>query len=747
MKTKMTAVATILLLLLNSINAANNIKWALSNLPDGYVYNDFHYGYAVCQDSTSQKYGAIDTNGKIAIPVVYNYVEDFNGDATNVKTNEGEGIIGFDNKYLLRPHSHYMISPITTEIESRKQTFKNSFLVVNTSDSTQAIFYKDKFITDFAPIHSLAFEVQFPFIYIDFGAILNTETNEIVISATDMGSYFITENENGDIKAISRYSGENVTPSIIGGNIWREETREYINSMNTGIAGNDMTNIIDAPNPMDDLVCSVSLENGKWLMTTRNGDIKYSLNAEEGWICRSAFLQNMLAWFERTIPNTDSTQVKIVYYNGDVFLDKTVNGSFLLKFYPSYYYITGHVLKAYSSPHIFLTEISPKGVEVQTTIECIIRGATLVAKAEAAKKKKFATYTFKGGDYQVCGNYLIHPDEGGGYTIYDIEKDKKIPAQAIMDCSDELILAQDLLGKYFIIVSEKGKVTTLSKFQSVFSYNDKVLIAQDKDGKAVIDASGKILFRENENLAILSNQCSEDVVVARNKSTNQVGYVYNPIAEDFLTYNSGDMVAQLNQQGNAFFAKKKYNKAKRCFEMLYKHDPKNIDALIKYADCLTAQKYYSAAMHQYRKALTIDPNNKEAAEHLATAQEKKEREEQIRAAIYSIASSLNNALESTSQALNVSTSSTTYSGNASGSSRSNVSTTSDDKRNNSSYWWSLKDAYYNYENQLSKMKTYPETYNDSDRRYIQSKMKEIRNKLQQSGYTLNKSQWEDWNGK
>lgn len=45
------------------------------------------------------------------------------------------------------------------------------------------------------------------------------------------------------------------------------------------------------------------------------------------------------------------------------------------------------------------------------------------------------------------------------------------------------------------------------------------------------------------------------------------------------------------------------------------------------------------------------------------------------------------------------------------------------------------------------MKTYPETYSDSDRRYMQSKMKEIRGKLQQSGYTLNKSQWEDWNGK
>lgn len=747
----MTAIAIILLSLLTPINAADNIRWALSNLPDGYVYHDFHNGFAVCQDTTSKKYGAIDTNGEIAIPVEYDYMGNFNGDATNVKTGEGEGIIGFDNKYLLLPDSRYKISPITTEIDSKKSTFKNSFLVVNTSDSTQAIFYKNKFITDFAPIHSLAYDVQFPFIHISIDSILNTETDEIVISATDMGSYFITENEDGDIKAISRYSGENVTPSIIGGSIWREESRIFINSMNTGIVKNDMTSTIDGPNPMDDIVCTVSFENGKWLMTTRNGDVKFTLNASDGWTCRTTFLQNMLVWFERTIPNTDNTQVKIVYYNGDEFLDKTVKGSFRLKFYPTYWYIMGHVLRAFSSPHIFLTEISPEGVEVQTTIECIIRGATLLEKANAAKKKRFATYAFKGGDYQVCGNYLIFPNDGGGYIIYDIEKDKTIPAQEIMDCSNELILAKDLSGKYFTIVSETGKVTSLSKFQSVFSYNDKVLIAQNKDGKAVINASGKILINENANLAILSDQCSEDVIAARNKATTQIGFIYNPLAEDFLMYNSGDKIAQLSQQGNAFFAKKKYNKAKRCFEMLYKHEPKNVDALIKYADCLTAQRYYSAAMHHYKKVMTIYPDNQEAAEHLAIAQEKKEREEQILAIIYAVASSVNDALESTAQALNVSTSYDSNNENMSSSSKNNSSTSSRYNRNRSTYWWSLKDSYEGWENQLRDMKINPEKY-DSDtyhkqRQYLQSKMKEIRNKIQQAGGTLNKSELEDWDGR
>lgn len=49
--------------------------------------------------------------------------------------------------------------------------------------------------------------------------------------------------------------------------------------------------------------------------------------------------------------------------------------------------MSGYEYKAYSYPHIILTEVSPEGIEVQTSIECILRGATLIAKANAVKKK------------------------------------------------------------------------------------------------------------------------------------------------------------------------------------------------------------------------------------------------------------------------------------------------------------------------------------------------------------------------
>ena len=56
-------------------------------------------------------------------------------------------------------------------------------------------------------------------------------------------------------------------------------------------------------------------------------------------------------------------------------------------------------------------------------------------------------------------------------------------------------------------------------------------------------------------------------------------------------------------------------------------------------------------------------------------------------------------------------------------------------------------TYSNYESQLIKMNTYWETqYNDSDRRYIQSKMRAIRTKWENKGYRMFHSPWEDWNG-
>lgn len=57
-------------------------------------------------------------------------------------------------------------------------------------------------------------------------------------------------------------------------------------------------------------------------------------------------------------------------------------------------------------------------------------------------------------------------------------------------------------------------------------------------------------------------------------------------------------------------------------------------------------------------------------------------------------------------------------------------------------------SYSGYESQLIKMNTYWEDeYNDSHRRDIQSKMKQIRTKWEGRGFQMFKSSWEDWDGR
>lgn len=57
---------------------------------------------------------------------------------------------------------------------------------------------------------------------------------------------------------------------------------------------------------------------------------------------------------------------------------------------------------------------------------------------------------------------------------------------------------------------------------------------------------------------------------------------------------------------------------------------------------------------------------------------------------------------------------------------------------------SQKRTYSNYESQLIDMKTYPEKYNDSQRRQIQSNMKRIRETIISHGGTCSKSSMETW---
>ena len=740
MKTKMTVIAMILLPLFNTINAANDIRWALNNLPEGYIYHDFHDGYAVCQDIVSKKYGAIGTNGEIAIPVVYDYMGDFNGDATYVKTYEGEGIIDLNNKYLLQPNTHYSIIPITTELNKVSKTLKNSFLVTNMADSTQAIFYKDRFVTDFKPAHSISYDVQFPFISMDNNYILNAELEDTLSYYLNMGCYYLTFNENG-LSAISSYTGKDITPFVIGEDINIADALEYTNQLTLKMGGEANPISIEdyeklkRQNENSSFIFSVTHDNGAWnIINHHSGKVKYSLKDEDGWICNYPVFQNGLVWFEKHLPESNSTEIKVYTIGGLEIFNKTIKGSFAIKSFPSHMNMYGSTLYMHNVPYVIISEISPEGINMQINLCHIL------------KYKNIATFDGKNTrNYNIYSDYMCYQDSNSNCFVYDITKHKNMAFSEFVGFGEDAVVAKDPKGQY--VLFSNGKITTIKKYNEICNFNDGVAIAIANDSKAIIDMQGKVLLQESNDIEIVGMQSSENVILTRDKNTNKYGYIYNPLIKDTLLYNTEYKKEQLYAQGLTYYKEKKYNKSRNCFVSLCRHEPNNDDYLVKYADCWTAQKYYDVAINKYNKALKLNPANHEAAEHLAIAQSKKERAEKIRATIYSIASSLNDALESTAQALNESQSHDSNTAVSANSSKNTVGTASNTNRNNSTYWWSLKKSYYDYENQLSKMKTYPETYNDSDRRYIQSKMKEIRNKLQQSGYTLNKSQWEDWNGK
>ena len=313
------------------------------------------------------------------------------------------------------------------------------------------------------------------------------------------------------------------------------------------------------------------------------------------------------------------------------------------------------------------------------------------------------------------------------------------------------IITKDSKGQYAIFIN--GKNSTLKKYNKILDFNEDIAVAISKDAKAIIDVNGKTLLQENNDFEIVGKQSSESVILALDKKNNKYGYIYNPLIKDTLIYNTNNKKEQLYAQALNYYNEKKYIKAVKRFASLYRHEPNNDDYLVRYADCMTGLKNYAVAINHYNKALKLNPNNQEAAEHLAIAQNKKEREEEIRAIIYGIASSLNDALESTAQALNVSTSSGANNENHSYSSDNSATTSSQysnssSGRNDAMYWNADKKTYSDYETQLTKMNTYYETqYNDNDRRYIQSQMRSIRTKWESRGYKMFHSSWEDWDGR
>ena len=169
---------------------------------------------------------------------------------------------------------------------------------------------------------------------------------------------------------------------------------------------------------------------------------------------------------------------------------------------------------------------------------------------------------------------------------------------------------------------------------------------------------------------------------------------------------------------------------------------------------------YKEGIRCLKLANKLAPGNEQIAENLEQAKaDRKERRYNrvlnalsVAGAIVDVAattvSNISGSDYSTSTAATVPTG--TYGNGSNGDdgkkkSRAASTSTSDrDVRWMQANYQAQKRTYSNYESQLIQMKTYPEKYNDSQRRQIQSKMKQIRETIISHGGTCSKSSMETW---
>lgn len=735
-----TTLAALASLIVISTHAATT-NWALSNLPKEYYYHDFYDGVAICRDSANHKSGAINSDGKIFIPLMYDYLSDFNGDYAIAHTEQGEGIIDYNNQFVLNPQQGQKIAVIYNP-ENLSQQLKNCFLVTDTRNQTQAIFYKDKLVCDYEPAHSIAIDIFYPLLRLSSGEILNTTTGEMANTFYDMGWYFLTLNEQtGQIEAMEKTTGKDITLYTIGDEATKHEALRSAteNASNVTVGGSfDVTAMIT--NTMDNAIqttyCQIFHENGEWLLRKRDGTVIQRLKDSDGWNCFQPYFQMSLVWFERNIPNSDKREIKLFTIAGDELVSYQSEGDFRVKLFPKLWHILGQTFVSYASPNIAITESTKDGIDKETQFFSAL-----------APKKKYICTGEGSGAFTLYENYIIYKRADNQYTIHGLETGKDFSALQIINYGDHIIFGKDPKGIFFTLSTFKGTYTTLSKFTDIKPFRETVAVA-DNNGKVVIDASGKVLVQEDKNLQLVGNGFSEGVLLAFNKISSQYGYIYNPLTADTLTYNTGFKTDMLYQKGKEYCDAKKYNKAKQCFQSIFKHDHTATEAITQYADCFYAQRNYPSAISYYKLALKTQPDSPDIQSKLQNAQDAKERQDNIKAAIYAVASSLNSTLENVAGALNVNVdASNTTTGNDFSSQNKNTSSTTGHNTNNSMYKNADSGTYSNYESQLIKMNTYWETqYNDSDRRYIQSKMRAIRTKWENKGYQMFHSPWEDWNG-
>ena len=216
--------------------------------------------------------------------------------------------------------------------------------------------------------------------------------------------------------------------------------------------------------------------------------------------------------------------------------------------------------------------------------------------------------------------------------------------------------------------------------------------------------------------------------------------------------------------------------ARMIYERILKINPEYARAYNNIALLDIAGEDYSEGMKKLKLAHELDPNDDVITKNLNWAKEsRKERRKErwanglaiatavlgVATTTYSTYSAIKHGVDSDAATAvpassyattdyDTSSHSSSYSDSSSSSSSKKSKTSSSSSVSDRDVKWlqanysSQKRVYSDYESQLIKMDTYPETYNASQCRQIQSSMKSIRETIVSHGGTCSKSSWETW---
>jgi len=620
-----------------------------------------------------------------------------------VTSDEGTGIINKRGQYVLEPNVNYFIYPVKLPERYFKtnEYIKGLYEVNNSSIKKCGYFYQNHLVVPISEDY-FSTDVFFPFICFknknnkDSCGVMNVETGEKYIGSIDSKINVVRiQYKDAKGKEIVRYFDKEC-----GDELFLKTTSQY------GVE-------------------IIKDDNGTYSLKKQNDSIfvgeKYKYCSTYGWSNNIIVFSDYHGFkafngqgkcILHVVPENNSDCVVLNAYpsknkngNGAIVhcLEGKLSDKGIFDFYSTLYDGNGNKLYEGNNVHFL----------IEDWYYCLRNNG----KTEIVHTAPFKVYSFD----------FFEPVYCNGMITMQEKNDKKT---------------------YAIINTETGKLIRGLKYRKIHPYNEGIAIAETSSfSKVAIDREGREVINNCSQYVIVSDKASDGVIGVR-FSDYTYGYIYSNAS---LNHNQNPY-----DKGIKLFKEGKYAKAKSLFYNVMINDPTNTDCINYYGCCLERLGYYDSAIDAFLTILRIDPNNKLAIDNIEVCKQNKLIAEQNAQYSYDNAMTWFDGL---TQFFNIlGDAFTQYSDytNDMNASRNTGYNYQNSSNNNKSNRQSGSDnvnkshdarTYSDLETQLIKMNTYYNTYNDNQRRSIQSQMRSIRTKWENRGFRMYHSSWEDWDGR